>query len=117
MKKRIQLIIDITMAVLLPLLMAYSLIGEAFHEVVGTAMFVLFIVRRVKRGAQMSAIRADVRRLEKLVEQVQADIADYSREQMQKLNHRFSERYGDEIDTYEEENVIVTDVLSIKWSV
>ena len=30
MKKRIQLIIDITMAVLLPLLMAYSLIGEAF---------------------------------------------------------------------------------------
>ena len=31
MKKRIQLIIDITMTVLLPLLMAYSLIGEAFH--------------------------------------------------------------------------------------
>ena len=47
MKKRIQLIIDITMAVLLPLLMAYSLIGEAFHEVVGTAMFVLFIVHHI----------------------------------------------------------------------
>ncbi len=47
MKKRIQLIIDITMAVLLPLLMAYSLIGEAFHEVVGTAIFVLFIVHHI----------------------------------------------------------------------
>ena len=47
MKKRIQRIIDITMAVLLPLLMAYSLIGEAFHEVVGTAMFVLFIVHHI----------------------------------------------------------------------
>ena len=47
MKKRIQLIIDITMAVLLPLLMAYSLIGEAFHEVVATAIFVLFIVHHI----------------------------------------------------------------------
>ena len=47
MKKRIQLIIDITMTVLLPLLMAYSLIGEAFHEVVGTTMFVLFIVHHI----------------------------------------------------------------------
>ena len=47
MKKRIQLIIDITMTVLLPLLMAYSLIGETFHEVVGTAIFVLFIVHHI----------------------------------------------------------------------
>ena len=31
------------MTVLLLLLMAYSLIGEAFHEVIGTAIFVLFI--------------------------------------------------------------------------
>lgn len=47
MKKKIQLIIDITMTVLLPLLMAYSLIGEAFHEVVGTGIFVLFIVHHI----------------------------------------------------------------------
>lgn len=47
MKKKIQLIIDISMTLLLPLLMAYSLIGEAFHEVVGIAMFVLFIVHHI----------------------------------------------------------------------
>ncbi len=47
MKKRIRSTIDISMTVLLPLLMAYSLIGEAFHEVVGTAMFVLFIVHHI----------------------------------------------------------------------
>ena len=35
------------MTVLLPLLMAYSLIGEAFHEVVGTAIFLLFIVHHI----------------------------------------------------------------------
>ncbi|MDO4869739.1 MAG: DUF4405 domain-containing protein [Bacillota bacterium] len=35
--------IDIAMVVILPLLMAYSLIGELFHEVVGTLMFALFI--------------------------------------------------------------------------
>lgn len=41
------MIIDISMTVLLPLLMAYSLIGEAFHEVVGTAIFLLFIVHHI----------------------------------------------------------------------
>ena len=35
------------MTLLLPLLMAYSLIGETFHEVIGTLVFVLFIVHHV----------------------------------------------------------------------
>ena len=39
--------IDIAMTVLLPMLMAYSLIGETFHEVVGTAIFVLFIIHHI----------------------------------------------------------------------
>lgn len=37
-------IIDTAMVLLLPLLMAYSLIGEAFHEVAGTLMLVLFLL-------------------------------------------------------------------------
>ena len=40
-KKRI---LDAAMVLLLPLLMAYSLIGEAFHEVAGTLMLVLFLL-------------------------------------------------------------------------
>ena len=40
-------IIDLLMVLLLPLLMAYSLIGETFHEVIGTAMLVLFILHLV----------------------------------------------------------------------
>ena len=47
MKDKLRHIIDISMMVLLPLLMAYSLIGETFHEVVGTLVFVLFIVHHV----------------------------------------------------------------------
>ena len=47
MQKRIRLIIDIGMTLLLPLLMAYSLIGEMFHEIVGTLIFVLFIMHHV----------------------------------------------------------------------
>ena len=35
------------MVVLLPMLMAYSLIGETFHEVIGTVIFVLFIVHHI----------------------------------------------------------------------
>lgn len=32
------------MVLLLPLLMAYSLIGERFHEIAGTAMLILFLI-------------------------------------------------------------------------
>lgn len=46
-KKRIKIIVDIAMTVLLPMLMAYSLIGEKFHEFIGTLMFVLFILHHV----------------------------------------------------------------------
>lgn len=35
------------MTVLLPLLMAYSLIGEMLHEIIGTAIFVLLIVHHI----------------------------------------------------------------------
>ena len=46
-KKRIKIIVDIAMTVLLPMLMAYSLFGEKFHEFIGTLMFVLFILHHV----------------------------------------------------------------------
>ena len=46
-KKRIRLIIDIGMTLLLPLLMAYSLIGELFHEIIGTLIFLLFNIHHV----------------------------------------------------------------------
>ncbi len=48
MQKRIRLIIDIGMTLLLPLLMAYSLIGELFHEIIGTLIFILFIIHHVQ---------------------------------------------------------------------
>lgn len=35
------------MTVLLPMLMAYSLIGEMLHEIIGRAIFVLFIVHHI----------------------------------------------------------------------
>ncbi len=47
MKKNTRLIIDISMTVMLPLLMAYSLIGEKFHEIAGTLMLVLFITHHI----------------------------------------------------------------------
>ena len=45
--KRVRLSVDISMVLLLPLLMAYSLIGEAFHEVTGTVILVLFIMHQI----------------------------------------------------------------------
>ena len=37
-KKNFRVVLDIAMTVMLPMLMAYFLIGETFHEVIGTAM-------------------------------------------------------------------------------
>lgn len=42
-KRKFQIFVDFAMAALLPVLMAYSLLGEAVHEWVGVAMFALFL--------------------------------------------------------------------------
>ena len=42
--KKLNHAIDALMVTFLPMQMAYSLIGEAFHEVAGTIMFVLFLL-------------------------------------------------------------------------
>lgn len=46
-KRKIQIITDISMTVLLPFLMAYVLVGEEAHEWIGSAMFLLFILHHV----------------------------------------------------------------------
>lgn len=43
LRRKLKIILDFLMTVLLPLLMAYQLIGEVAHEWLGMAMFVLFI--------------------------------------------------------------------------
>ena len=45
--KRFRMAVDLAMTVLLPCLMAYSLLGETFHEAAGAAMLVLFIAHHV----------------------------------------------------------------------
>ena len=35
------------MTVMMPLLMAYSLIGELFHEIIGSLIFILFIIHHI----------------------------------------------------------------------
>lgn len=42
MNKRV--VLDIIMVIMMPLLMAYALVGETFHEVAGIVMFVLFLI-------------------------------------------------------------------------
>ena len=46
-KQVLKIVIDVAMTVLLLLLMAYSLVGEAAHEWLGVAMFVLFVTHHV----------------------------------------------------------------------
>ena len=46
-KKTAKTILDILMTAALPVLMAYSLVGETLHEIVGTAMLVLFITHHI----------------------------------------------------------------------
>ncbi|MCM1193135.1 MAG: DUF4405 domain-containing protein [Lachnospiraceae bacterium] len=46
-KRKLQIAIDLAMTVLLPLLMAYEMIGSAVHEWLGMAMFLLFILHHI----------------------------------------------------------------------
>ena len=46
-KKTVKIILDILMVAALPVLMAYSLVGETLHEIVGTGMLVLFITHHI----------------------------------------------------------------------
>lgn len=43
-RKNVRITVDMMMVILLPVLMAYSLVGETLHEVAGTALFILFII-------------------------------------------------------------------------
>lgn len=47
MKRKIKILIDIAMIIMLPVLMAYLLVGEKIHEWVGTVMFFLFISHHI----------------------------------------------------------------------
>ena len=55
-KKRIRLLVNIGMVVLLPLLMAYSLIGEKFHEMIGTVMTILFVTHLLQNRKWITAL-------------------------------------------------------------
>lgn len=43
-KQRLKICVDVLMTIALLLLMAYELIGQTTHEVIGTAMFLLFLL-------------------------------------------------------------------------
>ena len=47
MKKKIRILVDCGMVLLLPLLMAYSLVGETAHEYLGIGMFLLFAIHHI----------------------------------------------------------------------
>ena len=54
--KKTRLIVDIGMVILLPLLMAYSLIGEQFHEIIGTVMTALIVIHLIQNRKWIAAI-------------------------------------------------------------
>lgn len=45
--QKVRLSVDLAMIILLPLQMAYSLIGEEIHEYLGSVMFILFILHHL----------------------------------------------------------------------
>lgn len=54
--KKTRLLIDFSMMILLLMLMAYSLIGETLHEIIGTLIFVLFIAHHIINRKWTSAL-------------------------------------------------------------
>ncbi|MBR1749253.1 MAG: DUF4405 domain-containing protein [Ruminococcus sp.] len=54
--KPVKIVVDCIMIILLPLLMSYALIGEAIHEYLGIAMFVVFIVHHILNRSWFKAV-------------------------------------------------------------
>ena len=50
MKNKLKRILDIVMTLMLPCLMAYELIGQGTHEILGLCMVSLFILHHVMNG-------------------------------------------------------------------
>jgi hypothetical protein len=54
--RRLNQLTDLLMIVIMPMLMAYSLIGETFHEVIGTIILVLFLMHQAFHANWWKAI-------------------------------------------------------------
>lgn len=54
--KKLKIVTDSIMLILLPLLMSYSLIGESLHEWLGIAMFAVFIVHHILNRKWLTSI-------------------------------------------------------------
>ena len=64
--KKCRMALDCVMVLLLPLLMAYSLIGELYHEIIGIAMGVLLVTHLVLNRKWFSSLfkgKYDARRV------------------------------------------------------
>lgn len=55
-KKTVKTILDILMTAALPVLMAYSLVGETLHEIVGSAMLIIFITHHILNRKSTAAM-------------------------------------------------------------
>ena len=67
MKIKIKTAADILMTAALPVLMCYSIVGETAHEVIGIAMFVLFILHHILNFGWIKSLfkgKYDLRRIE-----------------------------------------------------
>jgi hypothetical protein len=55
-KNTLKTILDILMIAALPVLMAYSLAGETLHEMIGSAMLVIFITHHIMNRKSTAAM-------------------------------------------------------------
>lgn len=54
--KKLRMVIDLLMVLLLPMLMGYSLVGELYHEIIGVSMAILFAVHITLNRKWFSAL-------------------------------------------------------------
>ena len=88
---------------------SYGLLG------LGVLLLVLKIVKKIKRKTALKALKAETSQLFARKTELQAAVADRATEQVAALNKEYYELFGNEIDEYEADDVIVKDVLNEKW--
>lgn len=93
----------------IPFIVSYSLLG------IGALFLILKIIKKITTRASMKSIESQQKQCEQEEQELRYKIARRSIEQIDELNAEYSEQFGDEIDKYEDNGIIVKESLGDYW--
>lgn len=93
----------------IPFIVSYSLLG------IGALFLIPKIIKKITTRAAIKSIESQQKQYEQEEQELRYKIARRSIEQIDELNAEYSEQFGDEIEYYEDNDMIVIESLGDYW--